>query len=72
LKSLGADTGPASGINSGDAQGIKSEAATEIIAAAIAGFQFRVLRVQPEDWDAARDRFLRHLLTTVWEGIGST
>jgi AcrR family transcriptional regulator len=48
------------------------EAATEIIAAAIAGFQFRVLRIEPEAWNAARERFLRHLLTIVWVGIGST
>jgi AcrR family transcriptional regulator len=56
----------------GEARRESPEAATEIIAAAIAGFQFRVLRVEPEDWDAARGRFLRHLLTIVWDGIGST
>ncbi len=47
------------------------EAATEIIAVAIAGFQFRILRIEPETWNVARERFLRHLVTIVWDGIGS-
>ncbi len=44
-------------------------AATDIVSSSISGFLQRTLREEPENWDAARNQFVSHLMEILFSGI---
>ncbi len=46
-----------------------ASAATDTISSAVAGFLFRCMRCEPDDWAAERRRFLDSLISTLVNGL---